>query len=128
MVNTKVLDSAKDPPERINLSPDSEFLQVATIRMGEGHTFKPHKHFWRQRPTHKRIPQESWIVIAGTVKAILYDLNDTILKSVMLKPGDCSITFQGGHNYVAMEPGTIVYEVKTGPYEGQENDKRFINE
>lgn len=44
----------------------------------------------------------------------------------MLKPGDCSITLYGGHNYVSLEEHTLVYEYKTGPYLGQEKDKAFL--
>jgi hypothetical protein len=43
-------------------------------------------------------------------------------------PGDCSITFFGGHNYLSLEPDTCVVEAKSGPYFGQEKDKVFINE
>jgi hypothetical protein len=38
-------------------------------------------------------------------------------------PGDCSMTFQGGHNYLALEEDTVVYEYKTGPYYGHAMDK-----
>ena len=37
-----------------------------------------------------------------------------------------SFTLQGGHNYLILEDDTLVYEFKTGPYEGQEFDKKFI--
>ena len=87
-------------------------------------TFKPHKHIIYEKTIN--ITQESWIVIKGKVKIILYDLNDKIIHTDVLNPGDCSITFYGGHNYEALEEGSIVYEYKTGPYLGQEYDKTFI--
>ena len=46
----------------------------------------------------------------------------------ILEQGDCSITFRGGHNYLCIEDDSIVYEYKTGPYKGVENDKEFLNE
>ena len=58
----------------------------------------------------------------------MYDLDDTIIHEPILNPGDISMTFRGGHNYVALEEDTIVYEYKTGPYKGQENDKTFIGD
>jgi hypothetical protein len=58
----------------------------------------------------------------------MYDLDDTIIDQIILYPGDCSMTFAGGHNYVIQEDNTIVYEYKTGPYKGIENDKVSINE
>ena len=33
----------------------------------------------------------------------------------------------GGHTYEILESDTLVYEYKTGPYEGQKLDKEFIN-
>ena len=56
----------------------------------------------------------------------MYDLDDTVIETPILYSGDCSMTFQGGHNYEILEEDTIVYEYKTGPYKGQENDKEFI--
>ena len=38
------------------------------------------------------------------------------------------MTFEGGHNYEALENNTVVYEYKTGPYTGIENDKVFIDD
>ena len=111
-------------PARQDLSPPEEYLQVSTFVMPQHKTFKPHKHLIQHRQTD--ITQESWIVIEGRVKAILYDLDDTIVAEPILEPGDCSITFRGGHNYLAMDDNSIVYEYKTGPYTGQENDKTFI--
>jgi len=46
----------------------------------------------------------------------------------VLYVGDASFTLGGGHNYLILEEGTIVYEYKTGPYEGQLMDKVFIND
>jgi len=111
---------------RKNISDDSDFLQVACLKLENKQTFKPHKHIECIRETN--ITQESWVVIKGSVKAILYDIDDNIIKEVILYPGDCSITFLGGHNYECLEDNTLVYEFKTGPYFGQKKDKVFIGE
>lgn len=110
---------------RTNVAPDEEFLQLASIKMHKGQSFKPHKHITFEKIVN--IAQESWIVINGSVKCILYDLDDTIIAEPIIYPGDCSMTFRGGHNYIILEDNTIVYEYKTGPYLGQELDKEFIN-
>ena len=110
---------------RTNISPENEYLQLASLKMEKGTTFKPHKHLIYEKVTD--IAQESWIVIKGSVKCIFYDLDDTIIAEPILYPGDCSLTFRGGHNYLILEDDTIVYEYKTGPYLGQELDKTFIN-
>ena len=106
---------------------EKEFIQLSALNMDNGHTFKPHRHIWK--PGEKEaIAQESWVVIKGRVKVIMYDLDDTIIHTPILEPGDCSITLGGGHNYIAMEDDTLVYEYKTGPYRGQKLDKEFIDE
>ena len=93
--------------------------------MEKGKTFRPHKHIYKACPDSS-IAQESWVVIKGRVKAILYDIDDTIIAEEIIEPGDCSITFEGGHNYEILEEETVVYEYKTGPYQGQKLDKEFI--
>ena len=112
--------------ERTNIAPESEFLQLASLKMKKNTTFKPHKHIYKQGEK-QIIAQESWVVIKGKVKVIMYDLDDTIIINSILNPGDCSMTFRGGHNYVALDDDTLVYEYKTGPYEGQKLDKEFID-
>jgi len=109
---------------RTNIAPDEEFLQLASIRMKKGQTFKAHKHIRVEKVT--TIAQESWLVIRGSVECIFYDLDDTVIARPVLYPGDLSMTFRGGHNYLILEEDTIVYEYKTGPYLGQEMDKEFI--
>ena len=111
---------------RTNVSPDEEFLQLASLKMPKGQTFKAHKHIKLEKITN--IAQESWVVIKGSVKCIFYDLDDTIIAEPILFPGDCSMTFRGGHNYLILEDDTFVYEYKTGPYLGQELDKVFLKQ
>lgn len=110
--------------QRKDLTPGNEYLQVACFKLDNGKTFRAHKHLTLHR--HTKITQESWIVIKGKVKAILYDIDNTIIAEPILEAGDCSITFHGGHNYLCMEDDSIVYEYKTGPYMGQAQDKVFI--
>ena len=66
------------------------------------------------------------MVIKGSVKCFFYDLDDKLIQTEILNAGDCSITLSGGHNYEILEEETVVYEYKTGPYEGQIKDKVFI--
>lgn len=107
---------------RLDLVDNNNFIQCSVLNLPAQHTFKPHKHIWKER-TRSVIAQESWVVISGSVKCIFYDLDDKIIAEPILYPGDCSFTLQGGHNYLILEDNTFVYEYKTGPYEGIENDK-----
>lgn len=109
---------------RCDLVEADQFIQCAALKLPRETTFKPHRHIMQMR--HEvYIPQESWVVISGLVKVILYDLDNTILHTDILEPGDMSITLQGGHNYELLAD-SVVYEFKTGPYQGQQHDKTFI--
>jgi len=123
-------------PGRVDLVPENQFIQCAAMKMQKETTFKPHKHIWKESsfmvttdkagdPYIEIIAQESWVVISGVVKVILYDIDDTVLHDDILEAGDCSITLEGAHNYLIIQDA-VVYEFKTGPYLGQEHDKIFI--
>jgi hypothetical protein len=111
---------------RTEVVPENNFIQCATLKMENGKTFPPHKHIVKDRHYTEQIAQESWVVIKGSVRCIFYDLDDTIIAQPILYPGDASFTLYGGHTYEILEDDTIVYEYKTGPYEGQTLDKVFI--
>lgn len=112
---------------RHDVVPSNNFIQCATLRLKKDKTFIPHKHIEKSRSYDNQIAQESWVVIKGKVRCILYDLDDSVIQKVILEPGDASFTLRGGHTYEILEEDTVVYEYKTGPYEGQENDKVFIH-
>ena len=111
---------------RTEAVPEDNFIQCATLKMEKGKTFPPHKHITKDRRYPEQIAQESWVVIKGSVKCIFYDIDDTIIATPILQAGDASFTLYGGHTYEILEDDTIVYEYKTGPYEGQKLDKTFI--
>ena len=114
-------------PGRVEVVPEDNFIQCALLNMEKGKTFKPHRHIFKER-TRNVIAQESWIVIQGSVKCTFYDLDNSVLVEPILNPGDASFTLEGGHTYEILEDDTLVYEYKTGPYEGQSLDKTFIGE
>lgn len=111
---------------RNEVVPEDNFIQCATLKMEKGKTFRPHKHIEKSRSYDKQIAQESWVVIKGSVKCKFYDIDDQLIAEPILYPGDASYTLYGGHNYEILENDTIVYEYKTGPYEGQLLDKTFL--
>ena len=121
-----IINKMDDIVERTNVAHDHQFLQLATLRMEKGKTFRPHLHIWKPSPTEKIIAQESWVVIKGSVMVYMYDIDGELLTSEVINRGDCSMTFEGGHTYEILEDDTVVYEYKTGPYMGIENDKVFL--
>lgn len=112
--------------ERTDVCDNDQFIQLATLRMPAGKTFRPHQHIWKAAPRDRVIAQESWVVIQGSVRVSFYDIDGTLLDQQVINQGDCSITFEGGHTYEILEDDTVVYEYKTGPYQGQALDKIFI--
>jgi len=112
---------------RTEIVPEQHFIQCALLDLEKGKTFKPHKHIWKNR-TRDVIAQESWVVISGKVECTFYDIDNTIISKPILNKGDASFTLEGGHTYNILEDDTLVYEYKTGPYEGQKLDKEFLND
>jgi cupin fold WbuC family metalloprotein len=121
-----IVNRLSDIKGRTDLIPEDNFIQCSTLKMENGKTFPPHKHITKVRHYDEQIAQESWIVIKGRVRCILYDVDNKVIARPILESGDASYTLYGGHTYEILEDDTIVYEYKTGPYEGQSLDKEFI--
>ena len=118
-----LINRLEDINGRTDICPNDQFIQLATLRMKQGTTFKPHQHIWKATQFKEHIAQESWCVIKGRVLVSFYDTDGSFLTQKEVGPGDCSITFPGGHTYLALEEDTVVYEYKTGPYYGYDLDK-----
>jgi len=121
-----IINRLSEIEKRTEVVPEHNFIQCATLKMEKDKTFPPHKHITKQRTYEAQIAQESWVVIKGSVKCKFYDIDDKLIAEPVLYPGDASFTLYGGHTYEILEDDTIVYEYKTGPYEGQKLDKVFL--
>lgn len=113
---------------RNEIVPAEEFLQGALIRVNDGDCFRPHRHIWKQINSPHIKTQEAWLIFRGVVKVVIFDSDDSLLNAFILKEGDACFTIHGGHTFECMEDHTCMWEIKNGPYEGQEKDKIFINE
>ena len=113
---------------RQEIVPPDQFIQCAALKLKRGKTFRPHKHIEREVTDKDRIPQESWVIMSGTVKCTFYDIDDSIIAEPILRKGDASFTLRGGHTYLILSKESIIFEYKTGKYLGQQFDKTFINE
>ena len=112
---------------RQNIIADSEFLQIATLKLAKLESFQAHIHLWKDLPKDKNIAQESWVVVKGEVEVNFFDIDGAFLHRDVLREGDCSVTLYGGHSYSAVSD-SLVYEFKNGPYLGQAKDKIFIED
>ena len=112
--------------DRINLSPNNEFLQASIIKFKDKKIIKSHHHLKHGIIKLKRPIQESWILLRGAAKLTYFDINNTKLKTFLMKSGDISITFQGGHELQILKKNSILCEYKTGPYNGTSKDLKYF--
>ena len=107
---------------RQDLSRDESSLQVSLRNLSSGIVVSRHSH--KQFERTYEIPNESWLIFRGKVKAILYDVNDELIDELTLSNGDLAVFYNGGHSLEVVDDNTIFLEHKSGPYFGVENDKR----
>tara|TARA_B100001094_G_C18168686_1_gene793765 strand:+ start:550 stop:945 length:396 start_codon:yes stop_codon:yes gene_type:complete len=108
---------------RINLSPENELLQASIIKFDK--QFNLNRHIHTKVPRKTIGTQEIWIVMEGKLKATFYETDKTKICSKILKKGDISILFRGGHKFETLEKNTIIYEIKNGPYIKDKDLKKF---
>ena len=106
------------------LTKNQDFISVENLIIhNDIHFYYPNQNYSRY---DFLITQECWIVLSGSIKITLYDLNDTILHQDILKCWDYSITFEGGHEFITLEEDTIIQEYKNGPYKGSMMDLEYF--
>ena len=115
-----IVDTARIEASRVDVSPESEWLQLSIISPKPGASMKPHVHNARAANTRERLPQEAWFVIAGSMSVRLYDEDKQLLHETTLRAGQLLVTFHGGHAFHSVEAGTRFMECKNGPYEGRD--------
>lgn len=118
--------SVSTSAERVDLVEAENFLQVASMSIPAGTKYRAHIHLERDRFLTNIKAQESWVVLHGQIRANFFGEDGNFIESMIVGPGEATFTLHGGHSYEAMEDA-IVLEYKSGPYEGQEVDKRFID-
>lgn len=122
-----IVNRLSDIKGRVDIIPNEHFLQASVLTYSPDQAFKSHYHLWKDNNYSKTIAQESWVVIKGSVSVKFYDTDNSFICAEIIGPGDCSVTLEGGHGYEILEKDTVIYEYKTGPYQGQLIDKKFIS-
>jgi cupin fold WbuC family metalloprotein len=81
--------------------------------MEPGSYFPPHRH---RNPDREEI----FLVLRGSVLIVIFDDDGAVISSVEVSPqeGVYGMEIDAGvwHSLVVLEPNTVVYEVKKGPY------------
>jgi cupin fold WbuC family metalloprotein len=116
---------AKQSPRRrmnYNFHKDySDTLQRLLNAIEPGSYLRPHKH---ENPDKREV----FTVLRGKVLVVEFDPEGNIVDHMILEPSAGSfgaeIPEKTFHCILALEPGTVVYEIKDGPY-SPIDDKNF---
>ena len=120
----RVVNISESTDKRMELIEESFPIQLSLRNLVSGLKVKAHRH-----PAKKNFsenPIEAWMVFSGSISAKIFENDGTEVDKVKLKPFDLAIFYSGGHSLEVLEGPATMLEIKTGPYEGVENDKVFI--
>ena len=106
---------------REDLTDANKFLQVSFLNLKKQYNVTPHAHLKNLKKTN--ISSEAWIVMSGKLKVTFYDINNSKVFDDILKSGDISILFEGGHSFKPLVKNTKIFEIKNGPYMGPIKEK-----
>ena len=120
-----VSDKAKaSPRKRTNYNFHRSYddvLQRLLNAAEPGTYIQPHKH---EDPDKNEV----FIILKGSVVVVEFDWSGEVIDHAILKAGGgvkaVEISPHKWHSFITLEPGSVLYEVKEGPYD-QNADKRF---
>ncbi len=99
----------------------NDSIQRMLNAMNRGTYLQPHRH----KDPDKR---EVFIILTGRVAVIEFDNEGAIINHIILDPkrGNYGTEIPVGtwHSFVVLEDGSVIYEVKDGPYSAVD-DKNF---
>jgi hypothetical protein len=97
--------------------------QLAFMHHPTGKVIMPHVH--NSVPREVVYTQEVLFLRRGRLRADFYDPNQTYLYSRVLEAGDVLLLIKGGHGFEVLEE-IEMFEVKQGPYAGDQDKTRFV--
>ncbi len=105
------------PESRIQVIPMRfDAGKVMPARTGVRHTVTI-----RETPTHKLL-----LVYRGALRVDLYDVRRQHVEGRTLLPGQFVICYGAGHRFEVLADDSVILEVKSGPFLGDELDRVFI--
>lgn len=125
LVAQAVEASRSSPRQRVILplhKQGSALLQRMLNALQPGTYVRPHRH--------SEDRAESLVVLAGALSFLTFDADGAVRSTQELRAGTeaFGIDFEGGlwHSFVVLEPDTVLFEVKPGPYDATA-DKEFAD-
>lgn len=99
--------------KNLNIHPNDEFCSHRLFNAIEpGSYIRPHRHL-------DPVKDETFVIIRGKLGVIMFDEQGNVAEKVLLEPaGTVALDIPHGwfHSAVSLEPGTIFFEAKAGPY------------
>jgi hypothetical protein len=96
--------------------------QLGYMARPAGYCIQPHFHRDVQRDVHRT--QEVLFVRKGRLKVNFYDTSQAWITARTLEAGDVILLAEGGHGFEMLDDCEL-FEVKQGPYVGDEDKVRF---
>jgi mannose-6-phosphate isomerase-like protein (cupin superfamily) len=103
-------------------TPDDFSQQLAHMRHPKGKVIQPHVHNPVSREVH--YTQEVLFLKKGKLRVDFYGEKQAYLESHILESGDVILLASGGHGFEVLEE-IEMFEVKQGPYAGEQDKTRF---
>ena len=103
-------------------TPDDFSQQLAYMSHLKGKVIEPHVHNPVKREVH--FTKEVLFIRKGKLRVDFYDDSRNYLESRILETGDVLLLASGGHGFEALED-LEMFEVKQGPYAGENDKTRF---
>lgn len=134
MIETIIIDGvqvalivrANFQPEKTQfLTSDQDVLQLGYIVYDAGKSITPHIHKSSER--NIRGTPEVLYVRKGRMRTIFYNHEKNRKGEVIMSQGDVIILFEGGHGFEMLED-TVLMEIKQGPYLGDMDKERFVDD
>lgn len=96
--------------------------QLAYMHHPVGKMIEPHIHTPAAREV--LLTQETLFIKRGKLRVDFFDDEQNYLESRILQAGDVILLVQGGHGFEVLEE-LEMFEVKQGPYKGEDDKTRF---
>jgi len=103
-------------------TPNELSQQLAYMHHPAGKVIDPHVH----NPVAREVQftQETLLIKRGRLRVDFFDDRQNYLQSRVLEAGDVILLIQGGHGFEVLEE-LEMFEVKQGPYAGDQDKTRF---
>ena len=103
-------------------TPDDFSQQLAFMSHKKGIVIDPHVHNMVKREVH--FTKEVLFIKKGKLRVDFYNEKQDYLESRILEKGDVILLASGGHGFEVLEE-LEMFEVKQGPYAGDNDKTRF---